>query len=230
MIRRRWTSCLLALAGISASWPVNAAAQQPPQLIPFPSNVKPGGVLYLAGGGFPAGQSLTVTLVCLNWYESLYGRWNYTLSASKIADGTFSGWKIRAGFPLIRDTVTCTLTAPFGDNPFAVTAPLTISSADTTLKLARVPISDVRTRPASRTSNYQSFRAATAPGAHLHLTIHYPHLPSMSVKVKADWTGQAALRWRLPSSVKRGTRAKVMVSGRLGVFSGAQAVRMLARR
>lgn len=90
MIRRR-ILFLLAAAGMIASWPLSAAGQQQPQLIPFPPDVKPGGLLYLAGGAFPPGQSLTVTLICLNWYQSLYGRWNYVLPADKIANGSFTG-------------------------------------------------------------------------------------------------------------------------------------------
>jgi hypothetical protein len=227
---RRQVTCILALAGIIASWPVPAAAQQPPQLIPFPADVKPGGVLYLAGGGFPAGRPLTVTLICLNWYQSLYGRWDYVLPASKIPDGSFSAWKIRAGFPFTRDSVRCTLTAPYGDNPFAVTAPLTIWSSDTNLQAVHVPIDDVHTRPATRTSVYQSFRASTAPGAHLRLMVYYPHMTPMVQKIRADWTGQASLRWKIPSVVKRRARARIVVTGRLGIFSGLQAIRMLARR
>jgi hypothetical protein len=230
MIRRRWTSCLLALAGIIASWPVPAAGQQAPQLIPFPADVKPGGVFYLAGGGFPPGQPLTVTLVCLNMLESLYGRWSYVLPASKIRDGTFSAWKIRAGFPFTRASVPCTLAAPFGDNPFGVTAPLTIWSADTNLQPVKIPLANVHTRPATGTSAYQTFRASTAPGAHLSLAVQYPHLASMTETVRADWTGQVSVRWRIPQAVKRGSRGRIMVSSRLGVFSGLQAVRMLARR
>lgn len=230
MIRRRWTSCLLALAGIIASWPMSAAGQQAPQLIPFPANVQPGGVFYLAGGGFPPGRSLRVTLVCLNMMQSLYGRWDYVLPASKIAKGSFSAWKIRAGYPFTRDTVQCTLTAPFGDNPFAVTAPLTISSADTDLAQARIDIDNVHTRPASRTSSFQTFRAATAPGARMSLLVRYPHASPLAKTGRADWAGRVALRWAIPSSVKRGERAKMTVTERLGNFWGLQAIRMLARR
>lgn len=218
------------MAGIIASWPMSAAGQQPPQLIPFPADVKPGGVFYLAGGGFPPGQPLTVTLVCLNWFQSLYGRWNYVLPAAKIADGTFSAWKIRAGYPFTQDSVRCTLTAPYGDNPFAVAAPMTVWSADTKLGQVHIPIANVHTRPASKTSAFQTFRASTAPGAHLNLVVRYPHISPMTETVRADWTGQVAVRWKIPAAVKRGDRARMTVSERLGVFSGVQALRMLARR
>lgn len=230
MIRRRWTSCLLALAGIIASWPMSAAGQQPPQLIPFPSSVQPGGVFYLAGGGFQPGRPLKVTLVCLNMLQSLYGRWDYVLPASKIRDGTFSAWKLQAGFPFTRSTVQCTLTAPYGDNPFAVTAPLTIAAVDTELAQARIAIDNVHMRPASRVSRFQTFRAATAPGAHMNLLVHYPHASPLTVTGRADWTGRAAFRWKIPSSVKRGTRGRITVSERLGIFWGLQAMGMLARR
>lgn len=230
MIRRRWTSCLLALAGIIASWPLSAAGQPAPQLIPFPADVQPGGVFYLAGGGFPAGKSLTVTLVCNSMLYSLFGRWDYVVPASKIVKGSFSGWKLRAGFPYTRDSEHCTLYAPYGDNPFGVTASLTIWSADTTLQPVRIPIANVHTRPASRSSNFQTFRASTAPGAHLALFVRYPHAAPMIKSVRADWTGQVALKWNIPSSVRRGARARMTVTERLGEFWGLQAIRMLARR
>jgi hypothetical protein len=230
MLRRRWTLLLLALAGIFASWPVSAVGQQPPQLIPFPPDVKPGGVLYLAGGGFPPGQSLTVTLICLNWYQSLYGRWNYILPGDKIADGTFSGWKIHAGFPFTDQSIHCTLTAPYGDNPFAVNSQLTIWAADSQLQTARILFQNVHIRPASSRSAFQSFSTSTAPGAHLTLVVHYPHMAVMTRKVRADWSGQANLKWRVPLSVKKGSRARIVVSGRLGAFSGLQSINMLARR
>jgi hypothetical protein len=209
---------------------MSAAGQQPPQLIPFPANVQPGGVFYLAGGGFPSGRPLRVTLVCLNMMESLYGRWDYVLPASKISKGSYSSWKIRAGNPFTRDTVQCTLTAPYGDNPFAVTAPLTISSAETDLAPVRIAIDDVHTRPASRISGFQTFRAATAPGARMSLLVRYPHTSPVTKTGRADWTGHVTLRWAIPPSVKRGQRGKMTVTERLGAFWGLQAIRMLARR
>jgi hypothetical protein len=171
-----------------------------------------------------------VTLVCLNWFQSLYGRWNYVLPGNKIADGSFSGWKIRAGFPFTRESITCTLSAPYGDNPFAVSAPLTIWSADSALLPVKIPFSNIHTRPASKASGFQTFRASTAPGTHLTLVIRYPHVAPVTHTVKANWNGQVSLRWPLPSSVRRGVRGKIVVSGRLGIFSGLQAVQMLARR
>jgi hypothetical protein len=230
MIRRRRILLLLAVAGMIASWPSSAAGQPAPQLIPFPSVVQPGGVLYLAGGGFPPGQSLTVTLVCYNWYQSLFGRWNYILPAEKIPNGTFSGWEIHAGFPFTRASIQCTLTAPYGDNPFAVSTPLYIWSPDANLQPVKIPFQNVHTRPASNTSNFQTFSASTAPGAHLKLVVHYPHMAALTRKVKANWTGQAALKWRVPPSVKKGARAHIVLTGRLGVFSGLHSVHMLARR
>ncbi len=171
-----------------------------------------------------------VTLVCNNMLQSLYGRWDYVLPASRISGGTFSAWKIRAGFPFTRATVSCTLTAPYGDNPFGITAPLTISSADTDLPQVRIPIDNVRTRPARWTSGFQTFRASTAPGARMSLLVRYPHAPPMTQSARADWTGRVALRWKIPPSVKRGARARMTVSERLGGFWGLQAIRMLARR
>lgn len=209
---------------------MSAAAQPAPQLIPFPADVQPGGVFYLAGGGFPQGKPLTVMLVCNSMQVSLYGRWDYVLPASKITKGTFSGWKLRAGFPYTRDTQHCTLYAPYGDNPLGVTAQLTIWSAASSLQPVRIPIANVHTRPASRTSNVQTFRASTVPGAHLSLLVRYPHSTPMFRNTRADWTGQVGLRWRIPSSVKRGARGRINVIEQLGDFWGLQAIRMLARR
>jgi len=229
MARIRLLPLLVLPVVVASMGIIPVAAQQPPQLIPFPADVKPGGVLYLAGGGFPAGKPLTVTLVCENWMQSFYGRWDYTLASDRIADGSFAAWKLHAGYPLTTSQVKCTFYAPDGDNPYGVSTQITIWPSDAQLQDVHIPIG-FRVQPLV-SSGYQTATVTkAAPGAHLSFTVHYPKMKVQSFSVRADWTGQASARWPVPESVKIGSRARVVVNGRLGSFVGSSSRTVLIRR
>lgn len=206
-----------------------ALAQDQPALIATPASGQPGQKFYLAGGGFPANQPLTVFMFCPDFYENLYGnRWHWTVQTD--GQGNFVAWPLYVPTPNFVKETSCWIRAHNGDNPFGVGVKFRIVSTDVK-PVPRTFSIRVRVAVAHVTSGLsERVDLRGAPGALLTLSWSYPGSKAVLYRIRLPWTGRLVRKWNVSYRVDRGQRVALDVRGRLGDLVGRTRTQIVVQR
>lgn len=222
---QRSVACLLLAAVAAAPWSGVANAQEQAQLIATPGIGRPNDYFYLAGGGFPPNELVTVTMYCQDWTYNPYGRWSWPplravppLKANKF--GNFAGSRLRVPTPLLVKRTPCVLRARQGDNPFGAAVEFKIVAAEDPLPPRAIDVK-IRVRIVSSGGKItQVVDIQSAPGAVVHCTVTYPGMGPVKYTVSLPWTGHKVVRWQLPVHAGTKGRAQLTVRAVLGDMEG----------
>jgi hypothetical protein len=202
---------------------VPASAQAPaPKLVVFPNSGRPNDHFYLAGGGFPPAKKLDIFMFCPSPWHDSYGHWQLTtVPAARIKTGSFVGWRVQVPTPFVVQSTSCVIDSQYGSNPLGV---LTTFKVIPSAKLGPGMAIAVRVRLGSGSAGLDTVDVKSAPGAKIVLSLQYASGAVTKHSTVLPWTGHRVVRWRT-SHAERGRPVRMVVTSRLGSFSGQKIVR-----
>lgn len=210
---------------IVSSYSIPALGQTSPRLIVSPAKGRPNDDFYLAGGGFPPSQPLTVTMYCRDWMYNANGRWSWTIPVGPA--GTFIRFHATVPTPLLVPETPCVIRARDGDNLFGVGVAFYIARADQPLQ-RQIPLKVQVKQGQDKGNPVEMVSVSSAPGARVMLHVLVAD-KNDAFGASLPWNGQTVMKVPLPRQSKA-ARAELRLNAKLGNLTSPQRVVWLALR
>ncbi|MGH2449173.1 MAG: hypothetical protein ACRDFS_11315 [Chloroflexota bacterium] len=231
---KRVTAIITLLISASAALqgaPARAASSPITRLIAEPTIVHQGDTIYLSGCCFPTQYKTfangkitpapeTITEVCPNWSQNIYGIGEFHAGPYLDRRGQFVGYKWKQGSigPFSKYGMTCTIYANVGDSPYGTDNPVSVQvvpySKKISKKISHISVA-IRTSGAIRPGKTETIRLSSWPGAVATVWVGFRGQKPQKMAKRLDWEGNGKVTWRA-RNVSHPTSAQIRVHVRLG--------------
>lgn len=217
--------CVLTVALFSA--PNTLASTPHSRLIAMPREAHGGTVIYLSGGGFVAGRSLSLTVACAG------GHTTYLPGPITDARGSFVAFRMAAPMLPRAHTAQCRV---YAGRALRAKPPAGQIPARFTLRPTGRPLGHCATHmcvgvTAALSLTQQGAQGTVVitawPGAVASAAVIYPGGNVKYRGVKIGWQGSGAVRVRIAKRIKGALKARVYVTATLGPVSGTAGTRFI---